>query len=174
VISPPKTPGKLILSTRDLPRACAIELLGILKKQFDDGYIKKANNQIKATKKLLGRPDAMGLLLLMNEGNLSYEPSVIFNLIFHIFNKNVRAGINQVVVFTSDLVSTLPNERRGYYWAQPSLGDRLDVPADLLKRLAHQWGVTLRTKHPEVTQSLVISRPTFEMIDEVKHLRGRT
>ena len=170
LVMPRKEPGKLTLNTRDLPRSCAIELLGVLKKQLDEAYVKKSNNQIKSTKKLLNRPDAKGLLLLMNEGNFSYEPSVIFNLLFHIFNGKSRSAINQVVVFTSEFISILPvNERGGFYWAQPSLGDRADVPAGLLKRLCHQWGIVLRTKHPEVTESWIISGPTPDWMDKVKH-----
>jgi len=163
LLPPAKTSGKVTLNMRELPRNCAIEALGILKKQFDDAYVRGANDQIKSTKKLLGRPNAKGLLLLMNERNYSHEPPVIFNLLFHIFNGKSRSAINQVVVFTADLASTLPNGRRGFYWAQPSLGSREDVPTALMKRLYGQWGAMIKTKYPSANEQLtIIERPTYK------------
>lgn len=172
LLPPPRTAGKVTLNMRTLPRSCAIEALGVLKKQFDDAYVNGANDQIKSTKKLLDRPNAKGLLLLMNERNYSHEPPVIFNLLFHIFNGKARSCINQVAVFTVDFASTLPDGRTGFYWAQPSLPSREDVPTALTKRLHHHWAAMIRSKHPDAREPLIsIQGPTIEMMEQVKHLR---
>jgi hypothetical protein len=173
LLPPSRTAGKVTLNMRTLPRNCAIEALGVLKKQFDDAYVRGANDQIKSTKKLLGRPNAKGLLLLMNECNYSHEPPVIFNLLFHIFNGKARSCINQVAVFTVDFASTLPHGRTGFYWAQPSIPSREDVPTALTKRLHQHWATLIRSKHPNVSEPLIsIQGPTIEMMEQVKHLRS--
>jgi hypothetical protein len=189
LIRPSSHSGNVRINIRDLPHNCAIELLGVMKKKFDESYIKEANRQIKSTKELLGKPDARGLLLLMNEGNFSYHPSAIFNLLFHIFNGGSRSAINQVVIFTifnggsrsainqvviftSDFVSTFDNSNRGFfYWLNPSIGDREDVSTELLHRLSNAWRVALTKKHPEINDWQIISKPDPELIDKIKHVR---
>lgn len=163
-----KTPGVVTFNLRDLPRSCAIEFLGVLKKQLDEDYVKKANYQIKSTKRLLNQPNATGLLLLLNEANFSYEPSVIFNPLFHLFNGGSREAINQLVFFNASMFSTLPNGQRGFYWCQPSL-ERPDVPERLLALLSQQWLSILRTRHGEINH-WIISGPTPDFMDNVKHV----
>ena len=48
------------------------------------GAVEKANKQIKQTKSHLDLPDARGLLLLVNDGNYSYELDVVAYLASHL------------------------------------------------------------------------------------------
>lgn len=168
-----KTPGFVKISTRELPRECAIEWSGILKKHLDDTYVKKANRQIKAIKERLKKPDAKGLLLLLNEENLSYEPYNTFILLHHVFNGGSRSAIDKVILFTSDILSSLPGDRRGFYWIEASTG-RADVPKSLLQLLRNEWELELRKKHPDVVGRLLLLDATPEALEQLKHLRGKS
>jgi len=162
--------GKVILNTRDLPENCAIELLSLFKRQLETSYIKKANRQIRETKAYFDIPHAKGLLLLANEGNYTLEPSVILNLLHHVFNGGQYSEINQVALFSSTIVSDVAGiSRDAYYWIQPTIGKRESVPADLLKSLSNEWGAALVKRKGDITSQILVSKPTPDFIDGVIH-----
>lgn len=69
-VAPPRT-SRVVLNPRELPDECAREFVELFKKRLEFSTIKKANKQLRETKKRLGAADAEGLLLLANDGNVS-------------------------------------------------------------------------------------------------------
>jgi len=167
---PSSNAGKVILNTRDLPENCAVELLGLFKYQLESSYIKKANRQIRETKAHFDIPDAKGLLLLANQGNYTLEPSVILNILHHVFNGGQYSEINQVALFSSTIVSDVAGiSQDAYYWMQPIIGDRDAVSACFLKLLSNEWGEAHVKIKNDITSHITISHPEPDFMDGVIH-----
>jgi hypothetical protein len=75
--------GEGILRTDEIPVECARELLSIFKDRLESGVLRKANRQIRETKEKLNYPDALGLLLLSNEGNFAFDPPMMAHILYH-------------------------------------------------------------------------------------------
>jgi hypothetical protein len=62
-----------------LPPVCQQELINLIAGFLQNNLLKKANQQIRATKDLLGLPDARGLLVVASDGNEDLAP---FDVVF--------------------------------------------------------------------------------------------
>ena len=70
----PLAPGmRRIINARNLPLPCAHELIDTVKPVIEK-RVRKANEQIKQTKRTLNMPRAYGLLILANDGNYAIGP----------------------------------------------------------------------------------------------------
>lgn len=75
--------GRQKIDSKTLPEKCQKQWMNVLKLPLK-GAVEKANKQIKQTKSHLDLPDARGLLLLVNDGNYSYELDVVAYLTSHL------------------------------------------------------------------------------------------
>ncbi len=94
--------GEGILRTDQLPIECARELIGIFKDRLEGTVLRKANRQIRETKEQLNYPDAMGLLLLSNEGNFAFDPAMMAHVLYHSLRAKF-SSIEHVIFFSANL-----------------------------------------------------------------------
>ena len=71
--------GRGRINLRSLPIDCANEMISLFREPIAR-RIRKANEQIKSTKRALGMEDATGLLFLAQDGDYSLGPEAVFNL----------------------------------------------------------------------------------------------
>jgi len=93
-------------STKNLPRECAVQIENILTERLRR-VVEKANSQIKQTKEVLRLPDAKGLLLLANDGDMIFELDGVLHFLHRVLHGKYRQ-INQVVYFTVNYTVTGP------------------------------------------------------------------
>jgi hypothetical protein len=94
--------GQRILRTDQIPVECSRELIGIFKDKLEGSFLWKANRQIRETKKNLNYPDALGLLLLSNEGNFVFDPEMVAHVLFHSLGSKF-SSIEHVILFSANL-----------------------------------------------------------------------
>ncbi len=136
----PQTSAKSVrLSLQALPENCALEFLDLIKKKLDAGAIKKANRQIRETKKKFATPDAKGLLLLVNDGNLVLPPGVMAYLLSRIL-KGKHSSIHSVIYFSVNVNSTIPGfNAHGQFWIDSLIPERDPVAPEFRKAFRAAW-----------------------------------
>jgi len=136
---PPLTKRRTLFNLKDIPVQCAYEYLDIIKKRLEFSTIKKANRQIKITKQSLNAPDAKGLLLLANDGNLMMKPDMMAHLVVRII-KGQYSSIHSVIYFTANQVAAVPGvPLPALMWIDGVLPDREPIPLSLRQRLVDCW-----------------------------------
>jgi len=167
-------PGRRLLRARDLPEECAREWLGLLRSRLESSTIKNANKQIRDTKKHLHVPDAVGLLIIANDGNFAFKPDVLFHLLDNSLKARYRS-IDALIFFTANEPLTLPGfEHEGAnLWANLVVPGRRSLPESFSCRLGSEWyrlyskliSGTVYEVHPE--------RPTPEEWDNIDFVNKR-
>lgn len=137
---PPRARSVVRYNVRDLPLECAREMLSYLKRTFEHNVVAKANAQIKSTKKLLGRPDAKGLLLLANDGNLSFTPHLTMGLLNHSLRR-AFSSIHSAIYFSVnvDVSFGADADRLAPFWIDGVIPERQVVPTELRDALQEAW-----------------------------------
>lgn len=149
--------GRVRIDTANLPEDCAREFFGLLKRKLEVP-LKKANKQLRETKTNLKRLDAVGLLLLVNDGNYILDPGVTFHLVYHALNGQYT-NIDCVIFFNVNLTVAMPGvptEQR--LWARIKMDGRRSLSDAFSARLAEAW-------HTVLEQKLGISLPRLECAD---------
>ncbi|MFH1680614.1 MAG: hypothetical protein ABIH26_08225 [Candidatus Eisenbacteria bacterium] len=127
------------IRTGELPESCAREFVELIKSRLESSTIRKANKQIKATRSLLGRPDAAGLLLLANDGNLILKPDAMAHLLARIL-KGKHRSISSVVYFSANQRVRMPGMAvTPLFWIDGVLKERRPAPKALRERLQEAW-----------------------------------
>ena len=115
--------GLASLNMRTLPVVCQNEWLRLVVLPLQTNVVSVAHRQIKKTKETLGLPEAKGLLLLANEGNVDFEPHNLLLTIAHILKKKHTDGspqyssIHAVSVFSHNLLVSSPDlPNRAFFW----------------------------------------------------------
>ncbi len=85
-----------------LPDECKRDLGDLIKEPIE-GIIKKANKQIRESKKYFGLPDAKGLLLLANDGSYALGYETMSWLLQRILFAGLFSSIDEIVYFTVNL-----------------------------------------------------------------------
>lgn len=109
-----------------LPPPARDDLLEVFKRKFE-GPIKKAARQIKATRTLLGMPDAVGLLILANDRSTFAEPAMASYLLGRIL-RSQHTSIDHVVFCSTNMFL--------YSSATPE-GARIWLSAPVVNRSRH-------------------------------------
>lgn len=136
---PPTAPGKITLSLRDIPLKCAREFLDPIKRRLEVNVLKKANMQIKGTKKHLNEPNAKGFLLLVNDGDYMFPPGMMAHLLARSM-KEQHKSIHSVVYFSVNEFVTAPGvPLPALFWVDGLLPNREPVPASLRQLLQQSW-----------------------------------
>jgi hypothetical protein len=125
---------------RDLPPQCAKEMLSHLKRGFERNVLRTANAQIKSTKMVLNRPNAKGLLIIANDGNLSFTPHVVIGLLNRSLGRQF-SSIHSVIYFSANVHASLgpPDNPVGPFWIDGVIPDRQAAPAALRDALQASW-----------------------------------
>lgn len=136
----PKPIGnKIKFSTRNIPKKCAYEYVELFKKRLESSTVRKANTQIKETKKHFNAPTAKGLLLLANDGNLGFTPDMVAHLLARML-KNSYSSINSIIYFSANHPVSQPGiEMPSHFWIDAFVQEREQVPKELREKLQTEW-----------------------------------
>ena len=131
--------GEGILQTDQLPIECARELIAIFKDRLEGTVLRKANRQIRETKQHLNHKNALGLLLLSNEGNFAFDPEMVAHVLLHSLGAKY-SSLEHVILFSANLVvagsSTIPS---GPLFASIRFPGRRQPSDQFLRRLGSHW-----------------------------------
>jgi len=136
------------IDTSKISHEQGFELFGILK-DILEGSVKKANKQIKETKRNVeGCSNAAGLLLLSNEQNRILDPYLTFYLLNRILT-NQHRSIDAVIYFSANLhvhAPTLDSPKNLWLWLDAPCEGRniFQKPQDLEHRLRNSWASVLK------------------------------
>jgi hypothetical protein len=138
-IAPRLKEGKSIVNLADLPPQCADEVIQQLKRKLETSTLRKANRQIRETREHLNAKGAMGLLLLVNDGNRALPPNMVRTIIAKSLNNQYRC-INTVIHFSVNELVEVPGVNMStLFWAQWSFRDRPKVDPSFLEKLRSAW-----------------------------------
>lgn len=89
--------------------------------------VKKANKQIISTRKLLGKDEALGLILIANSGNLGFEPMQIMNVLLRGFDQLKIKNKDAIVYFTPNIYQYIGTDDIPYQIWVPVANERGDA-----------------------------------------------
>ena len=101
--------------------------------------IKKANKQIISTRKLLGKDDALGLILIANSGNFGFEPMQIMNVILKGFDRLKYKSNDAIVYFTPNVYQHVGNDGVPYEIWVPVANEQGNRLQEFLDKLGTAW-----------------------------------
>jgi len=131
-------PGQVLMETKGTPLAFQRQVYQVISKSLKR-RLAKANKQIKQTKARLNRPDALGLVLLCNDGNFRLEPAQWVHAV-RVALGNDFSSINSVVQFTVNMLSTTPMMgQHANLWMSGQRPGIKPVSEDFLHRLGEGW-----------------------------------
>lgn len=168
-VLPPAT-STVRMNLRELPEDCALEIIALFKARME-AVVKKANSQIRETKKHLGMPNAKGLLLLVNNGNSSMELGMAFHVLARIL-KEKFSRINSLVYFSVNHPVRIPGiTMPSLPWADPKIDRRDEVDRGFREKLRDAWFAHLSklTSRPVGVFSMDGSDPSA--MDDVTFIR---
>lgn len=145
-IEAPKS-GSVLLA--DLPTPLQREILKPVQNALKVRVFGRAGKQLKQTRLDHGMPDAKGLLLIANDGNFFYEPSMMAHLATSILRSPDNSAIHSVVYFSADVKIAATPMGKASFWIPWSRGSAA-VPADFMDRIRDAWmaHVSVVTKAP--------------------------
>jgi NADH:ubiquinone oxidoreductase subunit len=117
-----------------LPEDCRREMMQPFKRKFE-GRVKKASKQIKETKARLGRPEAKGLLILVNETSTFLSPDIAFFFLHHLL-KGQHSSIGTIIYCSVNMLVQAPGVHEGArLWSSIYRDIDNQVPEELVGRL---------------------------------------
>jgi hypothetical protein len=135
--------GTNIISLEKLNRICQGEWLHILQAPVER-IVRKANRQIRTTKQTLQLPNAKGLLLIANDGNLLHtSPKDYMILISRVLQKKTPTGELQFphilgVIYFSYRIGSAVEGMPFWFAGDTTLGGDVEMRA-LQERLSQAW-----------------------------------
>lgn len=129
-----------LLGQEPLPSEYRRDMLSIARRYYENA-IRKADKQIESTQKLLGLPNARGLVLLANDGNYFSHPAEAASLIAQVMQQHfMESHLDGFVYFTVNSVAKVPdNDREQLFWI-PSYRKAGDSLGDFVNLLGASWG----------------------------------
>lgn len=138
----PELAGLVQFDLSQIPRTCAYEYIEIVKRRIESSIIKKANKQIRETKKHFGSAAEKGLLIIANDGSPMIKLDFMAHLLARIL-KNQHKSINSIIYFSANLDVNVPvpelQETKNFFWIDCVLDDREPAPKGLRKELQSAW-----------------------------------
>ncbi len=84
--------GTTVMDLQTIHPECQLEWLDLLEAPIER-IVRKANSQIRSTKRREDLPDAKGLLLILNDGNLLHTAPIVFmNLVARVLHKKAAGS----------------------------------------------------------------------------------
>ena len=140
-IIPPQQMPRFI-NSKDYPVSCQKEVYDIWSPPVEQ-QLKKANLQIRETKKRLGIETAKGLLLIANDGNFALPPLVLIHILFKSIKSKFRS-IDGFVFFSANIfMRVAETESPTLPWFAGTRGDGDEALGLFTKNLGDAWGVFL-------------------------------
>jgi len=148
-------------------------ILQVARKSIDS-VIRKANRQIRETKKAMNMPKAIGLVLLCNDGNYFLENNYFFGLICNLMeNKYQNSEIDGFVYFTVNQTSRSSEDELDYnVWLPAYRKQADDKLVDFVDQLGSKFMNEFYTKLTGIAPSKILTTDNFEVgIKEIKKLK---
>lgn len=121
------------------PIACHRELFNFLRSRLESSCLKKANEQIKQTKTHIPDHDALGVLIIANDGNTFFSPRLLLDVCSASLRKH-RRSIESAIFLAPNLHVTAPGGLMPHApWMDFYLHDRRIVPKEFSYRLFDAW-----------------------------------
>ena len=161
---------KTLLGANELPIECKRELIERATKTIDS-VIYKADKQIIETKKILGRPQAYGLLLLANNGNYFFQNAQFLSVICDLMQrKYLNSSIDGFVFFTINQTTRIPGSDLDWnIWIPSYRGDSDDMTlSNFVDTLGYQFQNVFL---PKVTGVQLSERITGSIKDNSEKIR---
>jgi len=156
-----------VLRTDQLPVECARELIGIFKDKLESAVLRKANRQIRDTKENLNQPEALGLLLLSNEGNFTFDPAMVAHVLCHSLGSKF-SSIEHVILFSANLKVQTASSAPAPLFASIRFPNRRQPTPEFLKRLGSSWFEALSAATGEKFPPFTFSEPSPAEIDRFR------
>lgn len=107
----------IMLGKKQLPTECSDELLQLCRNTFQT-IIKKANRQLRETKKKIGNTKTENVLLICNDGNYFLSDIAMYEVMNHVLASIPELEIDCFVLFTVNQTSRVPdNDIDWSFWA---------------------------------------------------------
>lgn len=139
------SPGveRIKISPANLPPDCSKEMISLFREPFAS-RIRKANKQIKTTKKTLRMDSAIGILIVAQDGEYSMSPKDVLSFLARCMNGETFSSINNVIYVNANMPLTCPNDTRDLYiWAEAFRDKTRSAPSALLRSLRDAWSQEL-------------------------------
>jgi hypothetical protein len=163
VIPPQKIPP--FINSKDYLVPCQKEIYDIWSPPVEQ-QLKKANLQIRETKKRLGMESAKGLLLIANDGNFALPPLVLIHILFKA-TKTKFHSIDTFVFFTVNLYSQVKESPKpSILWFVGTRDDGSKIFEEFTNNLGESWGRFL-----ENHKGIKMDKLTQSGIEGLEHLR---
>lgn len=103
-------------------------------------FLKKANSQIKSTKKTLGWDNSIGVLVLVNTGSPMLDPLIVRVFLGRMLNKKQFRNIDLVIYTTYNLYAYAAPIMAGYFcpWYEHPVTEK-KIPKAILDKLYSGW-----------------------------------
>jgi len=163
--------GEGVLRTDQLPIECARELIGIFKGKLESAVLRKANRQIRETKENLNHPEAMGLLLILNEGNFAFDPAMVAHVLFHSLGSKF-SSIEHLILFSANLRVQTASSARAPLFASIRFSNRRQPTREFLTRLGSRWVEVLAAATGEKLLPFTFGERSPEEIDRFRFVHG--
>lgn len=137
----PKFWGKRQINSTDCPPAFQRALYRLLAQPVKR-RLRKANQQIRETRRWLGREEAYGLVLFANDGYYQLEPVQFRHAVDVALGKDFSA-IEGLVLFTANLLATAPGiepyASHAAVWMPCSRTGHREISDDFTRRFHEGW-----------------------------------
>jgi hypothetical protein len=135
--------GTPLIELRKLPTDCAHEVIPLFQRPIQR-RLKQANSQIKSTKKLLNMENALGLLILVHDGNFLLRPENVQTLIARCLNGGTYSSINGIIYVNGNAVASRQGDDVDYmFFIHSNRDPSVPLPPELITSLQTAWGEEL-------------------------------
>lgn len=100
--------------------------------------VRKANKQIISTRRLIGKPDAKGLILIANSGNFGFPPAQLMNVVLKGFVRLTEREKDSIVYFTPNVYHDLGDGVPYELWV-PIANDKDDELQVFIDAIGKAW-----------------------------------
>ena len=131
--------GTVKIDARKLPQECAYRLTDLYKGTIEQ-HVRKANRQIKSTKKHFDIPAAKGLLIVAHDGNFGLEPEGAVNLVARCLKGPYHNQIDWLIYFTANMSVGLPGTDSNILPVVTAPRKKTTVfPKELPSKIVEKW-----------------------------------
>jgi hypothetical protein len=167
----PNLIGTIQFDLSQIPKVCAYEYIEIIKCRIENSIVKKANKQIRETKKYFGNNAKKGLLIIANDGNPTMKLDLMRYVLARIL-KNQHRSINSIIYFSANLEVNAPwlnlKESKNFFWLDCIINEREPAPQELRKELQSAWMSHLSTLFPDQLVAEFIAPNDRSLIERIE------
>ncbi|MGA8549627.1 MAG: hypothetical protein WB678_05275 [Stellaceae bacterium] len=162
--------GTVSINLRTLPIDCAEEVISLYRNPIKR-RIRKANEQIKSTKSLLGMEDALGLLIFVHDGDYSLTQEMVLALVYRCLRRGDFKGIDSLTYVNMDMKAVIPGTPTDYKLFLHTCRDPArQVPSELVESLQNSWYSEIQARFGFSLPRVVVKDPA-RFIDRFRYVR---